>query len=160
MGEPVRSRCPRKLRLIPIVQLGLSFGGARPADSKKGATKASTAALLHDEAAARPSKWSVGEGGTRRRGALRDLRGVLQREEAQIGVLITMKGRRPHEQEAASVGVYTSPYWQTTHRVCRFSHGRAPRGERIDFPVPKSKLDLQEGTEGASRSGCRPGVPA
>jgi len=41
-----------------------------------------------------------------------DLRGVLDREKAEIGVLITMEEpTRPMRTEAASGGFYTSPGW-------------------------------------------------
>ena len=42
---------------------------------------------------------------------LRDLRGVLDREEAEIGVLVTMlEPTKPMRTEAAGAGYYESPW--------------------------------------------------
>jgi len=47
---------------------------------------------------------------------MRDLRGVVEREKAQIGVLLTMQEpTAPMRKETASAGFYESPGWHTKH---------------------------------------------
>ena len=47
---------------------------------------------------------------------IRDLRGVIDREKAEIGVLITMQEpTQPMRTEAASVGFYFSPGWNKNY---------------------------------------------
>ena len=50
------------------------------------------------------------KGGHVEHSQVRDLRGVLDREQAEIGVLITLEGpSKPMLKEAASAGFYSSP---------------------------------------------------
>ena len=52
---------------------------------------------------------------------MRDLRGVLDREQAEIGVLITLEEpSKPILKEAASAGFYSSPGLPTNLPACRF----------------------------------------
>jgi site-specific DNA-methyltransferase (adenine-specific) len=47
---------------------------------------------------------------------IRDLRGVLDREQAEIGVLITLEpATKDMVSEASSVGLYTSSFWQKSY---------------------------------------------
>ncbi len=88
---------------------------ARPTEQKKGADKGIDGRIcFHDEAVGGKTKQvilSVKAGHT---GAahVRDLRGVLDREKAEIGVLISMQDpTEPMKKEAASAGFYDSPGW-------------------------------------------------
>ena len=83
---------------------------------KKGADKGIDGRLyFHDEADTKKRKTKQiilsvksGKVGVR---DMRDLRGVVDREEAQIGVLICMeKPTRNMRREAASAGAYKSPW--------------------------------------------------
>jgi hypothetical protein len=52
---------------------------------------------------------------------VRDLRGVIERERAALGVLITMaEPTRAMRAEAADAGIYTSP-WSGALRDCKWS---------------------------------------
>ena len=66
---------------------------------------------------------------------VRDLRGVVEREEAAIGVLLTM--RKPTQSmrgEAASAGFYDSP-WGTKHpRLQILTVQELLEGKKIDMP--------------------------
>ena len=66
---------------------------------------------------------------------MRDLRGVLDREKASIGVLLTIQEpTRPMTTEAASAGFYESP-WGTKHpRLQIFTVAQLLDGEMPSFP--------------------------
>jgi DNA modification methylase len=94
----------------------LSLVGARPIEQKKGSDKGIDGSLyFHDEADSAKAKTkqiilSVKAGNTTV-SHIRDLQGVLTREKAQIGVLITMEEpTKPMKTEVASAGFYKSPW--------------------------------------------------
>jgi hypothetical protein len=68
---------------------------------------------------------------------VRDLRGVVDREQAQIGVLISMvEPTQPMRAEAASAGFYDSPGWKTSHpRLQILTVEELLGGKRIDMPA-------------------------
>ena len=67
---------------------------------------------------------------------VRDLRGVIERENAEIGVLITLE--EPTQQmrsEAASAGLYQSPGWNKSYpRLQILTIAELLAGKRIDYP--------------------------
>ncbi len=87
----------------------LGLVGARPVEQKKGADKGIDGRLyFHDDQTSKTKQiiFSVKAGKT---GAahVRDLRGVIEREKAAIGILLTMqKPTREMTKEAASAGFY------------------------------------------------------
>jgi DNA modification methylase len=96
--------------------LGLPGVGARPVDKKKGADKGIDGRLyFHDEPVSGKTKQiilSVKGGGTSVKD-VRDLRGVIDREKAEQGVLITLhEPTKPMNAEAADAGFYESPGWK------------------------------------------------
>lgn len=117
---------------------------ARPVERKKGADKGIDGRLyFHDDAEGGKTKqiiFSVKAGKTNV-SHIRDLRGVLEREEAEIGVLISM---HPHTQpmraEAAGAGHYRSP-WGKHPRIQLLTIEELLRGERIDMP-PASGVNI------------------
>jgi len=116
----------------------LGLVGARPQEQKKGADKGIDGRLyFHDESkgATKHVIISVKAGGT---GAahVRDLRGVIEREKAQIGVLLTMQEPTgPMRKEAASAGFYESPAWHTKHpRLQILTVADLLGGAAIDYP--------------------------
>ncbi len=87
----------------------------RPVEQKKGSDKGIDGRLyFHDEGERGKTKQvilSVKAGHTNV-AHVRDLRGVLDREKAEIGVVITMEEpTRPMRKEAATGGFYASPGW-------------------------------------------------
>jgi site-specific DNA-methyltransferase (adenine-specific) len=65
---------------------------------------------------------------------LRDLRGVLQREAAQMGVLISLQTpTRPMRTEAASAGFYASP-WGNYPTLQLLTIADIFDGKGIDYP--------------------------
>ena len=88
--------------------------GARPTEPKRGADRGVDGRLFFHDDKTGDSKQivlSVKSGERLAPAFVRDLRGVVQREGAQIGVLITMaKPTREMRKESASAGFYTSPW--------------------------------------------------
>jgi len=116
----------------------LDLVDARPAEQKKGADKGIDGRLyFHDEAKGKTKQviLSVKAGSTNVT-HLRDLRGVVDREDAEIGVLITMQEpTQPMRREAASAGFYHSPSWNTDHpRLQILTVAELLDGRGIDMP--------------------------
>ena len=96
----------------------LGLVGARPVEQKKGADRGIDGRLyFHDDREGATTKqvvFSV-KSGVVKLSDVRDLRGVVERENAEIGVLITLQApSKPMRAEAASAGFYASP-WGTRH---------------------------------------------
>jgi len=92
----------------------LGLVGARPVEGKKGADRGIDGRIyFHDEGAAGKSKQvilSVKAGGTHV-SHVRDLLGVVTREKAAIGVLLTMEPpTKAMRKEVAAAGFYLSPW--------------------------------------------------
>ena len=142
VGEPVSLPDAKALATHNRYQFqwwALGLVGARPIEEKKGADKGIDGRLyFHDEADAKKRKTKQiilsvksGKVGVK---DLRDLRGVVDREEAQIGVLITMeKPTRNMRREAASAGAYKSP-WGSHPRLQILTIEELLSGYRIDYP--------------------------
>lgn len=67
---------------------------------------------------------------------VRDLKGVLEREDAPIGVLLTMKpATREMKTEAASAGTYASETWGKSYqRLQILTIADVLNGKRVDMP--------------------------
>ena len=91
---------------------------------------------------------------------IRDLRGVIERENAEIGVLLSMeKPTKPMRTEAASAGFYKSPWQKEPYpRLQILTIEELLNGKRIDCPplgqvnvtfkrAPKAKVKLAEHPE-------------
>lgn len=115
-GEPVTVAGARNLAEQDRYQFewwALGLVGARPTEQKKGADEGIDGQLyfLPDQSATSEPEMIVfsvksGQVGV---GDVRDLRGVVERENAALGVLITLnEPTRPMKEEAASAGVYES----------------------------------------------------
>lgn len=67
-------------------------------------------------------------------GDVRDLRGVLDREQAEIGVLVSLEEPTgPMKTEAASAGFYRSP-WRDHPRLQLLTIRELLDGTRVDMP--------------------------
>lgn len=118
IGEPVSVPDAEELAKSDQYQFqwwALGLVDARPVEKKKGADKGIDGRLyFHDEGEGGKTKQvilSVKSGHTSIV-HLRDLRGVVDREKAEIGVLITMQDpTKPMRTEAAGAGFYRSPGW-------------------------------------------------
>lgn len=120
----------------------LGLVGARPVptDQKKGSDKGIDGRLFfHDEKASDTKQiiFSVKAGGLQPT-HVRDLHGVVEREKAAIGVLISMEEpTKPMRSEAASAGFYTS-HWGEHPRIQLRTVAELLAGKGIDYPPTKA----------------------
>lgn len=99
------------LSLIKARPLGGASGSKR---GKKGSDKGIDGVITFiDEAGGKPKRNLVQvKSGKVKSGDIRDLRGAVEREEAAMGIFITLEHpSHPMETEAASAGIYHSPGW-------------------------------------------------
>jgi len=115
-GEPQDLTGARELAESDRFQFqwwALGLVGARPVEQKKGADKGIDGRLYFHEGPGNETKsiiFSVKSGGTGSRD-IRDLRGVIEREKAAIGVFLTLdQPTRDMKKEAAEAGFYDSPW--------------------------------------------------
>ena len=117
----------------------LGLVDARPAEGKKGADKGIDGRIyFHDEQETGKTKQVIisvkaGHTGVAH---VRDLRGVLDREKAAIGVLITMEEpSQPMRTEAADAGFYHSPGWNQEYpRIQLPTIAELLAGKGLDVP--------------------------
>jgi hypothetical protein len=116
----------------------LGLVGARPVEQKKGADKGIDGRLyFHDEGDRGKTKQVIlsvkaGHTGVAH---VHELRGVVEREKAEIGMLITMQEpTQPMRTEAAGAGFYDSP-WGTRHpKLQILTVADLLEGKGIDMP--------------------------
>jgi site-specific DNA-methyltransferase (adenine-specific) len=115
--------------------------GARPVEQKKGADRGIDGKILFQSD--KTGKFeavilSVKAGHTSVQ-HVRDLRGVLDREQAAIGVLISMQEPTgPMRQEAATCGVYASETWGRRYpKMQLITVAELLAGKQIDMPPIK-----------------------
>jgi DNA modification methylase len=125
----------------------LGLVGARPVEQKKGADKGIDGRLyFHDEAGGKTKQVIISvKAGHTMRSHVHELRGVIDREEAQIGVLITMQeSTKPMREEAASAGFYSSPGWNTKHpRLQILTVADILGGKGIDYPYRQGNVTFK-----------------
>lgn len=139
IGEPVSIPDAAELAKEDPYQFqwwALGFVGARRTDNKKGADRGIDGRLyFHDEENGQTKQiiLSVKSGRVSVRD-LRDLRGVIEREKAQIGVLLTLESpKRPMLVEAFAAGFYESA-WGKHPRLQILTIAELLEGKRIDYP--------------------------
>lgn len=118
----------------------LGLAGARPAEQKKGTDKGVDGRLyFHDEANKTKQIILQVKGGHTSSAHIRDLRGVIDREKADIGVLITLQ--EPSKEmlkEAAGAGFYLSPGWNKHYpRLQILTVEELLNRKTIDYPAPE-----------------------
>ncbi len=115
----------------------LGLVGARPAEQKKGADKGIDGRLyFHDGTAGGKTHQIIlsVKAGHVGRDQVHSLGGVMQREKAEMGVLLSFEEpTKPMRQEAASAGLYESP-WGKHPRIQLLTVGELLEGKRIDYP--------------------------
>lgn len=142
IGEPVSANDAATLADADPYQFqwwALGLVGARPVEQKKGADKGIDGRLyFHDEGATGKTKQAIFsvKAGHVTVSQVRDLRGVLDREKAEIGVLISMEeSTKPMRTEAASAGFYRSPFTGKDHpRLQLLTVGELLAGKAVDMP--------------------------
>lgn len=142
VGEPVSVQDAETLAASDPYQFqwwALGLVGARPVEGKKGADKGIDGRLyFHDEAAGGKTKSIIlsVKAGSLKAEHVRDLRGVVEREKAEIGVLISMEEPTPKMRtEATTAGFYTSQHTQRKHpRIQLLTVAQLLDGRGIDMP--------------------------
>ena len=124
----------------------LGLVGARPVEQKKGADKGIDGRLyFHDEPKGGKTKQIVLQvkAGHATPAQVRDLRGVVDRESAELGVLITMQESTPAMRaEAASAGAYKSPWREKSYpRLQILAIAELLSGRGIDYP-PSGQVNV------------------
>jgi site-specific DNA-methyltransferase (adenine-specific) len=142
IGEPVSLPDAQALAEQDKYQFqwwALGLVGARPTEQKKGADKGIDGQLyFHDEAEGGKTKQIIlsVKGGGLKAQDVRDLRGVIEREKAEIGVLLSME--EPTKQmrtEGVSAGFYDSPGYNKKYpRLQLLTVAELLTGKKIDYP--------------------------
>lgn len=142
IGEPVSLQDAQELAKEDPYQFqwwSLGLVGARKSEQKKGSDQGIDGRLFfHDEPEGGRTKQIVlsVKSGHVNVSQIRDLRGVIEREKAEIGVLITLEeATKPMRSEAASAGLYKSP-WGTHPRIQILTIEESLKGKGIDYPHP------------------------
>jgi site-specific DNA-methyltransferase (adenine-specific) len=113
----------------------LGLVGARPMEQKKGADRGIDGRLYFHDGSGKTRQiiFSV-KAGKLHATHVRDLVGVVQREKAEIGVLISFEEpTRAMHKEAASAGFYQSP-WGNHPRLQLLTVGEILDGKGVDYP--------------------------
>lgn len=140
----------------------LGLVGARPIEQKKGADKGIDGRLyFHDDMAGAKTKqiiFSVKAGKTSVP-HVRDLRGVIEREQAEIGVLLTQQEpTKPMWTEAASAGFYESP-WGTRHpRLQILTVTDLLTGKTVDRPARQGNVTFKKAPKYERKTGKQKGL--
>ena len=151
IGEPVSMPDAQKLAKEDPYQFqywALGLVGARPVEQKKGADHGIDGRLyFHDESKMIKTKqviFSVKSGKTSVV-HIRDLKGVLEREQAELGVLITMREpTQPMRVEAAEAGWYDSP-WGTRHpRIQILTISELLENKEVNLPPSKVNVTFKK----------------
>jgi DNA modification methylase len=141
LGEPVDINGARELAEHDKFQFqwwALGLVGARPMDQKKGADRGIDGRRYFIEGKEKRTEqilFSV-KGGATGAKDVRDLRGTLEREEAAIGIFITLNDATPAmRKEAADAKFYQSEWSNTKHpRLQIFTIEDLLNGEEPDLP--------------------------
>lgn len=153
-GEPTTADDAARLAKEDPYQFeawALGLVGARTAEKKKGADHGIDGRLIFHEKQGGKTRQvliSVKSGRTSVRD-VRDLRGVVERESAEIGLLITMKEpTQPMRTEAASAGFYRSGgegvgSWGEHPRIQLLTVEELLDGKRIDMPPLSGNLTFR-----------------
>ncbi|MFH1744394.1 MAG: DNA methyltransferase [bacterium] len=140
IGEPVSIQDAQVLAESDPYQFqwwALGLVGARPAEGKRGADRGIDGRLYFHEgekkSKTRQIIFSV-KAGKVQASYVRDLRGVVEREKAEIGVLLSfLKPTAPMKKEAFSAGFYDSP-WGSHPRIQLVMIAQLLEGKGIDYP--------------------------
>lgn len=133
----------------------LGLVGARNAVKKKGSDRGIDGRLVfHEKEGGKTRQVLISvKSGKTGVAHVRDLRGVIEREEAEIGLLISVQEpTKPMRAEAAAAGFYRSGSegvgtWGTHGRLQLLTIGELLDGRRIDMPPPSGSLTFRRGPQ-------------
>lgn len=143
-GEPTSTPDAAALAAADPYQFqwwALGLVGARPVEEKKGADKGIDGKIVFQgEAAGKFEAVIISvKAGNTGVAHVRDLRGVLDREKAAIGVLISMQDpTKPMHDEAVTAGFYESQMWGKRYpKIQLFTVADLLAGKQIEMPPIK-----------------------
>ena len=141
VGEPVSVEDAAELARSDPYQFqwwALGLVGARPAEQKKGADKGIDGRIFfHDEPGGKTKQIILSvKAGKTGRAHVHELRGVMEREGAEMAALLSFQApTQPMSADAASAGFYSSPGWNTSHpRIQLLTVEQLLGGKGIDYP--------------------------
>ena len=141
VGEPVSAPDAEALAKSDPYQFqwwALGLVGARPVEEKKGADKGIDGKILFqgDAVGEFESVIISVKAGHATAAHIRDLKGVMDREKAAIGVLISMQEpTKSMREEAVTAGFYESEMWGRKYpRLQLLTVTELLEGTRIDMP--------------------------
>jgi site-specific DNA-methyltransferase (adenine-specific) len=122
----------------------LGLVNARPREIKKGADKGIDGRIyFHDEREGGKTNQVIisVKGGHLKPEYVRELPGIVEREKAEIGVLISMeKPTKAMRSEAAAAGFYVSEWWGKFPRIQLITIEELLGGKKLEYPqVGKSE---------------------
>ena len=134
----------------------LGLVGARRTEEKKGPDQGIDGRLyFHDEPLGGKTKQIIisVKAGHLTPAYVRDLRGVVERENAQIGVLLSFEEpTKPMRSEAAEAGFYKSP-WGSHPRIQLLTIGELLDGKKIDMPpLRQTNVTFQKAAKAVART--------
>jgi len=157
-GEPTTSEDAAKLAKEDPFQFqawALGLVGARPSALKKGADGGIDGQLLfHEKHGGKTRQVLISvKAGKVGVSQVRDLRGVIEREQAEIGLLISMREpTKAMRTEAASAGTYSSGSegvgsWGKHPRIQLLTVDELLNGKRIDMPPLSGNLTFRRASQ-------------
>lgn len=155
IGEPVSIPDAEKLAADDPYQFqwwALGLVGARPVEQKKGADKGIDGRIYFHEGPGQTKQIILSvKAGKLHAPYVRDLRGVVEREKAAIGVLLVLdEPTRAMRSEAASAGFYTSP-WGKHPRLQILTVEQLLAGEGIDRPPAQASVTFKRAPKAAGK---------
>ena len=164
IGEPVSVPDAEALAAADPYQFqwwALGLVGARPAEGKKGADQGIDGRIyFHDGDTAKTKQIVLSvKAGKLHAPYVRDLRGVVEREQAALGVLLTLNApTKAMRTEAASAGFYASP-WGQHPRVQILTVGELLAGKKLDAPPPRqTSRTYKRAPKVLKKAGEQPGM--
>jgi site-specific DNA-methyltransferase (adenine-specific) len=151
IGEPISLSGAKELAKQDRFQFqwwALGLVGARPVEQKKGADRGIDGRLYFQETQKEKTKQiiiSVKSGSHVSVKDIRDLRGVIERENAEIGVLITLENpTKPMKIEATNADFYThSMYKNKYSRIQILTIEEILDGKKIDSPRTENIMKVK-----------------
>ena len=164
IGEPVSVPDAEALAAADPYQFqwwALGLVGARPAEGKKGADQGIDGRIyFHDGDTGKTKQIVLSvKAGKLHAPYVRDLRGVVEREQAALGVLLTLNApTKAMRTEAASAGFYASP-WGQHPRVQILTVGELLDGKKLDAPPPRqTSRTYKRAPKALKKAGEQPGI--
>ena len=159
LGEPVSQPDAETLAASDPYQFqwwALGLVGARPVEQKKGADKGIDGRIYFHEGPGETKQIILSvKAGKLHAPYVRDLRGVVDREKAVIGVLLTLdEPTKAMRTEAASAGFYTSP-WGKHPRLQILTVEDLLTGKGIDRPPAQASATFKRAPK-AKAAGAKP----